>query len=126
MEDNDAEGVFRSRYAEKMKLRKKTRGESDSYFKLRQLMVSAAQTLVQSHNIVKRENCKRLIDLYEGLQLHRTLETSQLINRYAKKDEQASSFMALYDQKVKIDAEPESLRVLKEVLSLDLEPEYNQ
>ena len=34
--------------------------------------------------------------------------------------------MALYDQKVKIDAEPESLRVLKEVLSLDLEPEYNQ
>ena len=46
MEDNDAEGVFRSRYAEKMKLRKKTRGESDSYFKLRQLMVSAAQTLV--------------------------------------------------------------------------------
>ena len=119
MEDNDADGVFRSRYAEKMKLRKKTRGENDSYFKIRQLLISATQTLLQCHNIVKRENCKKLIDLYEGLELQDTLEKSQLLNRFSSKDQHASHFMSLYEKKCKIDADPEAIKVLKEVLYLD-------
>jgi len=31
MEDNDPMSIFRSRIVEKMKLRKKTRGEAESY-----------------------------------------------------------------------------------------------
>ena len=45
MEDNDNNGIFRSRYVEKMKLRKKTRGEADSFLKMKQLLQSATKTL---------------------------------------------------------------------------------
>ena len=41
MEDNDQNGIFRSRYVEKMKLRKKTRSEAESYLKMKQLLASA-------------------------------------------------------------------------------------
>jgi len=45
MDDNDPMAIFRSRHVEKMKLRKKTRGEADSYIKMKQLLESAATSL---------------------------------------------------------------------------------
>ena len=68
MEDNDQQGIFRSRYVEKMKLRKKTRGEADSYLKMKQLLSSATQTLQQCYNVIKREDRKYLTDMYLRIQ----------------------------------------------------------
>ena len=67
MDDNDQDGIFRSRYAEKMKLRKKTRVEADSLLKFKQLLVSGTRTLEQCHNVVRREHCKRLFDMHQSV-----------------------------------------------------------
>lgn len=49
MDDMDPNGIFRTRVTEKMKLRKKTRGECESFLKFRQLLVSSTKSLEQSY-----------------------------------------------------------------------------
>ena len=62
LDDNDPMAIFRSRQVEKMKLRKKTRGEVDSFLKMKQLLKSSTGSLEQCHNVLLREQHKKLCD----------------------------------------------------------------
>lgn len=61
--------IFRNRQVERMKLRKKTRGEADCYVKMRQLLESTTNSLEQCFNVLQRERKKKLSDQYPRIQL---------------------------------------------------------
>jgi dsDNA-binding SOS-regulon protein len=51
-----------------MRLRKKTKNETDSYFKMKELMKHMLYSLEQSYLVIKREKTKRLNALYLELE----------------------------------------------------------
>ena len=102
-----------------MQLRRRPRSHADSYFKMRQVLMNSTHTLEQCHNVVKRENNKHLIDVYDGIGVHQTLCASNLLKKDASWDEQADRFLRLCETKMAVEVEPKPISHLKYVQNID-------
>ena len=70
----DPNAIFRDRYEDKsMKLRKKSKNEVDTYFKMKGVYKVMIHALGISHELIKREKRKFLSSHYERIQFEERL-----------------------------------------------------
>jgi hypothetical protein len=94
-----------------MKLRKKTRGETDCLIKMRELLKSSSDGLELSFNVMKRERKKQLLDDHMRLQLDRTIESvhlPQVLRKLSQTEILQTDFLAAANE-IKNITEPASL-----------------
>lgn len=75
--------------------------------------------------MVKRENCKRLMDLYSQVEFHQMIEKSSLLKRFSNYAGHSERFMNLYADKGQIEAMPKTLKHFEDILKPD-SPRFGQ
>ena len=68
--------IFRNRTVERMRLRKKTRGEADCFVKMRELLKASTEGLENCFNVVQREKKKHITGLFLRLELDNLIKSS--------------------------------------------------
>lgn len=93
--------IFRNRQVERMKLRKKTRGEADCFLKMKELLKGATESLEQSFNVKKREQTKFLTDIYSEIALDKFVENAAMpacLRQLGRSDSLQEFFLMKYNE----------------------------
>lgn len=126
----DPNAIFRDRHEDKsMKLRKKTKNEVDTYFKIKGLYKVMVHALGLAHETVRRERRKYLLGVQESLSFEERLK--ELCPEELNGDQISSlqrDFNDFYEREVKNEDYPARLLELQELLHFEeeLSPESTQ
>ena len=137
-EDNHA--IFRDRYEDKsMKLRKKHKTETDSYYKVRGLCSNLLSALGLCYEVVRREKRKLASDMYQRVQFEKDLlkfeqeYASSLTEQFGEADDliletqeklnqECYRYIDFYEKEIKTEQYPEIIGIYRTLI--DEEPRF--